>query len=102
MTGEITLRGRVLPIGGLKEKLYAANRAGIKTVLIPEENKKDLIEIDKELLKNLKIIEVSEARSILEYSLVKPINALNLSESEIIKSQKSPISETNIKDTITH
>ena len=50
MTGEITLRGRVLPIGGLKEKLYAAIRAGIKKVLIPEENKKELID---ELLENL-------------------------------------------------
>ena len=48
LTGEITLRGRVLPIGGLKEKLYAALRAGIKTVLIPEDNKKDLSEIDKD------------------------------------------------------
>jgi len=102
LTGEITLRGRVLPIGGLKEKLYAALRAGIKTVLIPEDNKKDLSEIDKDVLKNLTIISVSEAKSILEYTLAKPIVALNLSESEIIKSQKSVISSTNIEESITH
>ena len=102
LTGEITLRGRVLPIGGLKEKLYAALRAGIKTVLIPEDNKKDLSEIDKDVLKNLTIIPISEAKSILEYTLAKPIVALNLSESEIIKSQKSVISSTNIEESITH
>ena len=102
LTGEITLRGRVLPIGGLKEKLYAALRAGIRTVLIPEDNKKDLSEIDKDVLKNLTIIPISEAKSILEHTLAKPIVALNLSESEIIKSQKSAISSTNIEESITH
>ena len=56
MTGEITLRGRVLPIGGLKEKLYSAVRAGIKTVLIPEENKKELSEIDKKVRESINII----------------------------------------------
>ena len=55
MTGEITLRGRVLPIGGLKEKIYAAVRAGIKTVLIPNENKGEIVEFDKDLLKSIKI-----------------------------------------------
>jgi len=102
LTGEITLRGRVLPIGGLKEKLYAALRAGIRTVLIPEDNKKDLSEIDKDVLKNLTIIPISEAKSILEHTLAKPIVALNLSESEIIKLQKSAISSTNIGESITH
>ena len=62
MTGEITLRGRVLPIGGLKEKLYAAVRAGIKTVLIPEENTKDLTEINKDIIKSLNIHPISEAK----------------------------------------
>ena len=102
MTGEITLRGRVLPIGGLKEKLYAAVRAGIKTVIISEENKKDIIEIDKEIIKSINIITVSNAKSILEYTLVKPIIPLNLTESDIIKSQKSTISSTNIEKTRTH
>ncbi len=102
MTGEITLRGRVLPIGGLKEKLYAASRAGIKTVLIPEENKKDLSEIDKDITSSIKIVSVNDAKSILEYSLIKSITPLNLSESDIIKSQKSPISSVNLDKSITH
>src|SRR5690606_35659542 len=58
MTGEITLRGRVLPIGGLKEKLLAALRGGIRTVLIPEENKKDLADIPKSVAQGLKIVPV--------------------------------------------
>jgi ATP-dependent Lon protease len=102
MTGEITLRGRVLPIGGLKEKLYAAVRAGIKTVLISEDNKKDLTEIDKDILRSLKIIPVSEAKAILAYTLVKPISPLNLTESDIIKSQKAAILQSNIQKTSTH
>ena len=102
MTGEITLRGRVLPIGGLKEKLYAAVRAGIKLVLIPFENKKDLNEMDKEILKNIKIIPVSEAYMILQHSLTKQIVPLNITESEVIKSQKVAISSSNIDEPRTH
>ena len=56
MTGEITLRGRVLPIGGLKEKLLAAKTAGIKTVLVPEENRKDVEEISREIKNGLEIV----------------------------------------------
>ena len=102
MTGEITLRGRVLPIGGLKEKLYAALRAGIKTVLISDENKKDLTEVDKDVLKSINIITVSDAKSILEHTLVKPIIPLNLSESDIVKSQKTAIYSSNIDKPQTH
>ena len=102
MTGEITLRGRVLPIGGLKEKLYAALRAGIKTVLISDENKKDLTEVDKDVLKSINIITVSDAKSILEHTLVKPIIPLNLSESDIVKSQKAAIYSSNIDKPQTH
>ncbi len=69
MTGEITLRGEVLPIGGLKEKLLAAARGGIKTVLIPEENEKDLVEIPHEITKNLKIIPVRWIDKVLETAL---------------------------------
>jgi ATP-dependent Lon protease len=58
MTGEITLRGEVLPIGGLKEKLLAAHRGGIKTVIIPEENKRDLAEIPKNIMQDLDILPV--------------------------------------------
>ncbi|MEO0730537.1 MAG: S16 family serine protease, partial [Pseudomonadota bacterium] len=71
MTGEITLRGRVLPIGGLKEKLLAALRAGIKTVLIPEENAKDLAEIADEVKNALDIIPVSHMDEVLKNALVR-------------------------------
>ena len=74
MTGEITLRGEVLPIGGLKEKLLAAARGGIKTVLIPEENEKDLVEIPHEITKNLDIIPVRWIDKVLETALErKPV-----------------------------
>jgi ATP-dependent Lon protease len=71
MTGEITLRGKVLPIGGLKEKLLAAHRGGIKTVLIPEENEKDLVEISKVILRKLDVHPVSTVDDVLELALTK-------------------------------
>jgi ATP-dependent Lon protease len=76
MTGEITLRGRVLAIGGLKEKLLAALRAGIKTVLIPAENEKDLEEIPDRIKKGLKIIPISTAEEMLEHALVKKLKPI--------------------------
>jgi ATP-dependent Lon protease len=69
MTGEITLRGEVLPIGGLKEKLLAAGRGGIKTVLIPEENVKDLVEIPDEIKNRLDIHPVRWIEQVLERAL---------------------------------
>jgi ATP-dependent Lon protease len=71
MTGEITLRGRVLPIGGLKEKLLAALRAGIETVMIPDENVKDLAEISDEVKAKLKIIPVARMDDVLTHALVR-------------------------------
>jgi len=73
MTGEVTLRGRVLPIGGLKEKLLAALRGGIKTVLIPQENVKDLEEIPDNVKRDLKIIPVSTVDEVLKLALTKPL-----------------------------
>ncbi len=73
MTGEITLRGLVLPIGGLKEKLLAAHRAGIKKVLIPIENKKDLIEVPKTILENIEIVPVKNVDEVLKAALTKPL-----------------------------
>jgi ATP-dependent Lon protease len=70
MTGEITLRGRVLPIGGLKEKLLAAMRGGIKTVIIPEENAKDLVDIPDEVIKALHIVPVARFDEVLKIALV--------------------------------
>ena len=71
MTGEITLRGKVLPIGGLKEKLLAAHRGGIKTVIIPEENEKDLVEIPKVILKKLEIHPVANIDEVLKLALLE-------------------------------
>lgn len=71
MTGEITLRGRVLPIGGLKEKLLAAKSAGIKTVLVPKENEPDVEEISSEITRGLEIVFVSQMEEVLKLALVK-------------------------------
>jgi ATP-dependent Lon protease len=70
MTGEITLRGKVLPIGGLKEKLLAARRGGVKTVLIPIDNVKDLKEIPENIKNTLEIIPVSNIEEVLKHALV--------------------------------
>jgi ATP-dependent Lon protease len=69
MTGEITLRGRVMPIGGLKEKLLAAHRGGLKTVLIPKENRKDLREIPRRVLKGLRVVLVDHMDDVLREAL---------------------------------
>jgi ATP-dependent Lon protease len=73
MTGEITLRGRVLPIGGLRDKVLAAHRAGIKTVIIPERNTKDLVDVPKQVQKDLKIIPVNHMDQVLEIALSKEV-----------------------------
>ena len=80
MTGEITLRGRVLPIGGLKEKLLAALRGGLKTVLIPKENEKDLAEIPDNVKRGLKIIPVSTVDELLGQALVEQLTPVAWSE----------------------
>jgi ATP-dependent Lon protease len=71
MTGEVTLRGRVLPIGGLKEKLLAALRGGVKTVLIPEENAKDLADIPDNVKNEMDIIPVSRMGEVIKHALVE-------------------------------
>src|SRR5262249_32060955 len=76
MTGEITLRGEVLPIGGLKEKLLAALRGGIKTVVIPEENQKDLKEFPKNITENLQIKPVRWIEQVLDIALQRPTTPL--------------------------
>ncbi|ABF52518.1 endopeptidase La [Sphingopyxis alaskensis] len=82
MTGEVTLRGRVLAIGGLKEKLLAALRGGIKTVLIPEENEKDLVEIPANITSGLKIIPVSHVDQVLAEALVSPVEPIEWTEAD--------------------
>ena len=71
MTGEITLRGRVLPIGGLKEKTLAAKNAGIKTICVPKKNEKDIDEISPEIKKGLKIVFVEQMKDVLDVAFVK-------------------------------
>ena len=83
MTGEITLRGRVLPIGGLKEKLLAASRGGIKTVFIPEENKKDLSEISDEIIGGLNIIPVTNVDEIIQQALTAKIESIEWSKEDV-------------------
>jgi ATP-dependent Lon protease len=80
MTGEITLRGRVLPIGGLKEKLLAALRAGIKTVVIPEENVKDLAEIGDEIKSNLEILPASRMDDVLKVALQRKLQPITVED----------------------
>jgi ATP-dependent Lon protease len=76
MTGEITLRGKVLPIGGLKEKLLAAHRAGVKTILVPKDNEKDLADIPKNVLDLLSIQMVSHMDEVLKVALDGPLTPL--------------------------
>lgn len=99
MTGEITLRGRVLAIGGLKEKLLAALRGGIKTVILPHENKKDLADIPKNVVKALKIIFVNSAEEVLKIALTKPIIPAIWNEND----QKNDFNKENeIQSVLTH
>jgi ATP-dependent Lon protease len=70
MTGEITLRGRVLPIGGLKEKSLAAHRAGLKTIIVPKKNNKDLVEIPKRVLHDMNFVMVEHMDQVLEHALL--------------------------------
>jgi ATP-dependent Lon protease len=92
MTGEITLRGRVLAIGGLKEKLLAAHRSGIKTVLIPEDNQKDLAEIPNNIKKGLKIIPVKNVEDVLTYALAKKVKPI------IWTKGKTPVKQSSTED----
>jgi ATP-dependent Lon protease len=89
MTGEITLRGLVLPIGGLKEKLLAAHRAGIKIVLIPMENKKDLVEVPKTILDSMEIIPVKNVDEVLKVALTKPLKRVEWVDLDKVKKTKN-------------
>jgi ATP-dependent Lon protease len=92
MTGEITLRGRVLPVGGIKEKILAAHRGGVKKVLIPKENKKDLKDIPSAVLKELEIVLVEHMDEVLPHSLIlnegDTLYKENDMEFDIIKKEK--------------
>ena len=95
MTGEVTLRGRVLPIGGLKEKLLAALRGGIKTVVIPSENEKDLIEIPQNVKDGLKIIPVTHVDEVLKIALTNNLNPIDWIEVDHIKEEEKSKTQKN-------
>src|SRR6202000_2349468 len=89
MTGEITLRGRVLPIGGLKEKLLAALRGGITTVIIPKENEKDLSEIPDNVKKGLTINFINTVDEVLKFALTKPLTPIEWDEAAEMAAEKA-------------
>ena len=98
MTGEVTITGQVLPIGGLKEKLLAAHRAGIKHVLIPKDNEKDLFEIPKKVKEDIKITSVSTADQVLKIALTKELKKTEWVEVEnISKTAKDDKSSASIQ-----
>ena len=97
MTGEVTLRGRILPIGGLKEKLLAAHRGGIKTVLIPNDNEKDLADIPDNVKRGLNIITVTMVDEVLQHSLEKPLSPQDWDEDAELEA--AALSATAKKDT---
>ena len=99
MTGEITLRGRVLAIGGLKEKLLAALRSGVKTVLIPQENAKDLAEVPDNVKNALQIIPVSTVDEVLALALAGPLTPIEWRE-EDEAARPLPVVEDPEADTI--
>ncbi|MXO64331.1 endopeptidase La [Altericroceibacterium endophyticum] len=102
MTGEVTLRGRVLPIGGLKEKLLAALRGGISTVLIPQENEKDLAEIPANAKEGLEIIPVSHVDQVLEHALTAQPQPIEWTEADDLASQPAPTTVASASGTTAH
>jgi len=86
MTGEITLRGKVLPIGGLKEKLLAAQRAGVFEVILPKANEKDIADLPEALKKAMKLHFVDQMDEVLKIALVSPLKALSEPEASAIPS----------------
>ena len=98
MTGEVTVTGQVLPIGGLKEKLLAAHRAGVKKVLIPKENEKDLVDVPKKVREDIKIIPVESADEVLKIALIKELKPVEWTEVEkISESKKDEKSQASIQ-----
>ena len=95
MTGEITLRGKVLPVGGVKEKVLAAHRAGLKTLILPKDNEKDLADIPKHVLDSLNLYMVDTMDEVLKIALAEPVRP-NL------PSEDTPVQPSPPDDQITH
>ena len=102
MTGEITLRGEVLQIGGLKEKLLAAHRGGLKDVLIPEENKKDLTEIPEKITKELNIIPVRWIDQVFELALSRMPTSLPEDEGKLTSSVRGSKKSRTSSEPLAH
>jgi ATP-dependent Lon protease len=102
MTGEVTLRGRVLPIGGLKEKLLAAHRGGLKTVLVPKENERELSEIPDNIKKNLNIVPVATVDEVLRLALVRELTPIEWREDEDLAAAAKAEGEDEEHGLITH
>ena len=90
MTGEMTLRGRVLAIGGLKEKLLAAQRAGIRKVLIPRDNAGELVEVPEALKRGLEILPVARVEEVLEHALARPLRPAAAGDPESLDPLPAP------------
>ena len=100
MTGEITLRGKVLPIGGVKEKLLAAHRAGMKTIILPRENEKDLTEIPQNIQEQFSIHFVETMDEVLKVALESPVQVLEEAPTDIDKYKT--IESDYSKESVTH
>ena len=102
MTGEITLRGRVTAIGGLKEKLLAALRSGVKTVLIPQENEKDLADVPENVKSALQIIPISNADEVLKHALTGPLTPIEWTEEDEVAPAPPVSGDGDIDPVMTH
>jgi ATP-dependent Lon protease len=102
MTGEVTLRGRVTAIGGLKEKLLAALRSGVKTVLIPEENEKDLAEVPDNVKSQLQIIPVSHMDEVLAHALTGPLTPIEWHEEDDDRAPLPVVDDLDQDTVVTH
>jgi ATP-dependent Lon protease len=102
MTGEISLRGRVMPIGGLKEKLLAALRGGTTTVLIPKENERDLAEIPDNVKKGIQIIPVTSVDEVLAHALTSPLTPIEWEEEETAEPVSDDSSDGDLEGVVTH
>jgi ATP-dependent Lon protease len=102
MTGEVTLRGRVLPIGGLKEKMLAALRGGIKKVIIPKDNEKDLADIPNNITRNLEVVPVAVVDEVLEHALAESVTPIEWNPEASVESVAPKEAKEDLETMTTH